>query len=267
VKKFLICVTTLYIFLIIVLPLGYLLAQGFAQGSGPWLKGLLREETGQALFLSVSLVLLALPFNALFGLAAAWALAYFSFPGKKLFQSLLDLPLTISPVVTGLMLILAYGQNSPIGAFFQNLGLRIIFNVPGLFLATLFVTYPFVAKEILPVMIEQGKSEEESALLLGASPLRVFWKITLPKVKWGLFYGLLLSSARAAGEYGAASVVSGLLRGKTVTLPIQVQIYFSEYQSIPSYSAAWYFFLLAIISLVLKKLLENKKGEPYGSGH
>ena len=157
------------------------------------------------------------------------------------------------------MLILAYGKNSPIGGFFNDLGFAIIFSWPGLFLATLFVTFPYVAKEIIPLLEKQGHSEEEAALLLGAGSWTVFFRISLPKIKWGLFYGLILSAARAAGEYGAASVVSGLLRGKTVTLPIQVQIYFSEYQTVRSYGAATFFFIFALISLTVKRIVQNRK--------
>ncbi|WP_037571330.1 sulfate ABC transporter permease [Spirochaeta cellobiosiphila] len=260
-KKILITISTSYIFIFIVLPLFSLLLSGFSKGPEKWLEGVLHSDTIQAFLLSLSLIVVSLPFNAIFGLAAAWLICHFDFPGKKVLRATLDLPLTISPVVAGLMLILAYGKNSPIGGFFDQLGFAIIFSWPGLFLATLFVTFPYVAKEILPIMEEQGHNEEEAGLLLGANGWKVFFLITLPKIKWGLFYGLILAAARAAGEYGAASVVSGLLRGKTVTLPIQVQIYFSEYQTIRSYGAATFFFAFAIISLVVKKVVQKKRGE------
>ncbi len=258
-RKLFIGISVSYILIFIVFPLFSLLTGGFSRGVGTWAEGLFHRDTIQALLLSLSLIAVSLPVNAVFGLAAAWVLANFTFPGKKVLRAALDLPLTISPVVAGLMLILAYGKNSPIGGFFDSLGVAIIFSWPGLFLATLFVTFPYVAKEIIPLLEEQGHNEEEAGLLLGAGGWKVFFRITLPKIKWGLFYGLILSAARAAGEYGAASVVSGLLRGKTVTLPIQVQIYFSEYQTVRSYGAATYFFVFALISLTVKKFVQTRK--------
>lgn len=258
-RRVLIGISAAYILLFIVFPLLSLLAGGFTKGIDTWAEGVLHPDTLRALFLSFSLVAASLPVNALFGLAAAWLISSFSFPGKRILRAALDLPLTVSPVVAGLMLILAYGKNSAIGGFLSSLGITIIFSWPGLFLATLFVTFPYVAKELIPLLEKQGHSEEEAALLLGAGNWTVFFRITLPKIKWGLFYGLILAAARAAGEYGAASVVSGLLRGKTVTLPIQVQIYFSEYQTIQSYGAATFFFIFALISLTAKKIVQNRK--------
>jgi len=259
IKKTLTALFGLYLLIFILIPLGTLLFQGFQGGVGNWVAAILSKETLEALGLTLFIMLLSLPLNAIFGVGAAWFLTRFDFPGKKSLRVLLDLPLTISPVIVGLMLILGFGQNSGLGAALERVGIQIIFSWPGLLLSSLFVTFPYVAKEVIPVLEEQGKTEEEAAVLLGAPAWKVFFKVSFPKIKWALFYGLILVAARTAGEFGASSVVSGLLRGRTVTLPIQIQIFYSEYQTQKAFASAAIFLGFALLSLILKSILETKK--------
>ncbi|MNT20570.1 Sulfate transport system permease protein CysW [compost metagenome] len=197
-----------------------------------------------------------MPLNLVFGVAAAWAIAKFEFKGKAFLTTLIDLPFSVSPVISGLVFVLLFGSQSLIGPFLQSHGIQILFAVPGLVLATVFVTFPFVARELIPLMQEQGTSDEEAALSLGASGWQTFWHVTLPNIKWGLLYGVLLCNARAMGEFGAVSVVSGHIRGQTNTMPLQVEILYNEYNFVAAFAVATLLALLALVTLVLKTALE-----------
>ena len=197
-----------------------------------------------------------LPFNILFGVAAAWAIAKFEFKGKSLLITLIDLPFAVSPVVAGLIFILMFGSQGYFGEWLAAKDVKIIFAVPGMILATLFITFPFIARELIPLMQSQGKDEEEAAISLGASGWQMFWRVTLPNIKWGLLYGVILSNARAMGEFGAVSVVSGHIRGETNTLPLHVEILYNEYNAVGAFAAASILALLALVTLVAKTVVE-----------
>ena len=199
---------------------------------------------------------IALPLNAAFGIAAAWLITKFDFRGKALLITLIDLPFSVSPVVAGLCIVLLFGANSLIGGWLVAHGLPIVFAIPGVVLATVFVTFPFVARELIPVMIEQGRTEEEAALTLGASGWRVFWTVTLPNIRWALLSGALLCTARAMGEFGAVAVVSGKIRGETATMPITIEMLYNEYLSVAAFSMAAALTALALLTLILNTLLE-----------
>jgi sulfate transport system permease protein len=209
-----------------------------------------------AIRMTLTIAAIAVPLNAVFGIAAAWAIAKFDFRGKAFLITLIDLPFSVSPVVAGLMLVLLFGANSSLGAWLMANDIRIVFAFPGILLATLFVTFPFVARELIPVMIEQGRAEEEAALTLGASGWRTFLTVTLPNIRWALLYGVLLCNARAMGEFGAVAVVSGKIRGETATMPTMVEMFYNEYLSVAAFSLAAVLAMLALLTLLLKSLLE-----------
>ena len=213
-------------------------------------------DARSAIRLTLTMALIAVPLNAVFGIAAAWAITKFEFRGKALLITLIDLPFSVSPVVAGLALVLLFGANSTLGAWFVAHDLKIVFAVPGIALATMFVTFPFVARELIPVMIEQGHAEEEAALTLGASGWRIFFTVTLPNIRWALLYGVLLCNARAMGEFGAVAVISGKIRGETTTMPIMIEMLYNEYLSVAAFSLAAVLALLALLTLTLKSLLE-----------
>lgn len=213
-------------------------------------------DARSAIRLTLTMALIAVPLNAAFGIAAAWAITKFEFRGKALLITLIDLPFSVSPVVAGLALVLLFGANSTLGAWFVAHDLKIVFAVPGIALATMFVTFPFVARELIPVMIEQGHAEEEAALTLGASGWRIFFTVTLPNIRWALLYGVLLCNARAMGEFGAVAVISGKIRGETTTMPIMIEMLYNEYLSVAAFSLAAVLALLALLTLTLKSLLE-----------
>jgi sulfate transport system permease protein len=206
--------------------------------------------------LSLLIALVVLPFNVLFGVAAAWAIARFDFRGKSLLVTLIDLPFAVSPVVAGMLFILLFGARGYFGPWLSEHDFKIIFAVPGMILATLFITFPFVARELIPLMQTQGKDEEEAAVSLGASGWQMFWRVTLPNIKWGLLYGVILANARALGEFGAVSVVSGHIRGETNTLPLHVEILYNEYNAVGAFAAASVLALLALVTLVAKTIVE-----------
>jgi sulfate transport system permease protein len=226
----------------------------------PFLTSLQDPNFIEAVKLTVIIALITVPLNTIFGLCAAWVLARNQFPGRALFLSVVDLPFAISPVVAGLMIVLLYGQKGWIGQYFQAADIKIIFALPGMVIATIFVTLPFVAREVIPVLEEMGSEQEEAARTLGAKDWQIFWRITLPNIRWGLLYGVLLTNARAMGEFGAVSVVSGNILGQTSTLPLFVEQEYKNYQTEAAFSAAVILALLAAVTLVVKEILERRTG-------
>ncbi len=245
-----------FLFFFLGLPLVAVFVEALAQGLPMYLEALKEPETRSAIWLTIVIALAVLPFNILFGVAAAWAIAKFDFRGKSLLITLIDLPFAVSPVVAGLIFILLFGSQGTFGEWLSAHEIKIIFAVPGMILATLFITFPFIARELIPLMQSQGKDEEEAAVSLGASGWQMFWRVTLPNIKWGLLYGVILSNARAMGEFGAVSVVSGHIRGETNTLPLHVEILYNEYNAIGAFAAASVLALLALVTLVAKTIVE-----------
>ncbi|WP_199197361.1 sulfate ABC transporter permease subunit CysW [Chroococcidiopsis sp. CCALA 051] len=254
----LIVVAIAYVSLVLYIPALNVFIQAFSRGVGPFFANLTRPEFLHAVQLTVMLAAIALPLNTVFGLCAAWALTRHRFPGRAFVLSLIDLPFSISPVVAGLMLVLLYGRQGWFGGWLQDRGLNIIFAFPGMVLATAFVSMPFVAREVIPVLEELGSDQEEAAKTLGANDWQIFWRVTLPNIRWGLLYGLILTNARAMGEFGAVSVVSGNISGKTQSLPLFVEDAYKQYETEAAYSAAVLLALLAVVTLVLKEILERK---------
>ncbi len=245
-----------FLFFFLGLPLIAVFAEALAQGLPLYLEALQEPETRSAIWLTILIALAVLPFNILFGVAAAWAIAKFDFKGKSLLITLIDLPFAVSPVVAGLIFILLFGSQGYFGEWLGANEIKIVFAVPGMIIATLFITFPFIARELIPLMQAQGKDEEEAAVSLGASGWQMFWRVTLPNIKWGLLYGVILSNARAMGEFGAVSVVSGHIRGETNTLPLHVEILYNEYNAIGAFAAASVLALLALVTLVAKTVVE-----------
>jgi sulfate transport system permease protein len=230
--------------------------QALSKGLGPALEAIKEPDALSAIRLTLLTAAVAVPFNVAFGVCAAWAVAKFEFPGKAFLITLIDLPFSVSPVVAGLIYVLVFGAQGWFGPWLLDHNIHIVFAAPGIFLATIFVTFPFVARELIPLMQEQGVSEEEAALSMGASGLKTFWKVTAPNIRWGLLYGVLLCNARAMGEFGAVSVVSGRIRGLTNTMPLHVEILYNEYNYVGAFAVAGLLCLLALVTLVLKTLLE-----------
>lgn len=243
---------------IIYIPAINVFYQAFRKGIGPFLHNLQQPYFQSAVKLTLSLAAISVPLNTVFGLCTAWALARKQFRGRALLLSIIDLPFAISPVVAGLMLVLVYGRNGWLGPIVQATDFQIIFAFPGMILATMFVSLPFVAREVIPVLDEIGPEQEEAASTLGANPWQTFWRVTLPSIRWGLLYGLILTNARAMGEFGAVSVVSGNLAGKTQSLPLFVEEEYKQYATESAYSAAVLLALLAVVTLVLKEIMERK---------
>ncbi|TXG83593.1 MAG: sulfate ABC transporter permease subunit CysW [Sphingomonadales bacterium] len=246
----------LFLVMFVVMPLLSVFVEALRQGYGAYLEGVLEPDAIAAVKLTLLVAAISVPLNLLFGLMAAWAIAKFDFPGKSLLITLVDLPFSVSPVVSGLIYVLVYGAHGWFGPWLQEHNIEIIFAVPGLVLATTFVTFPFVARELIPLMQEQGNDAEEAALSLGASGLQTFWRVTLPNIKWGLLYGVLLCNARAMGEFGAVSVVSGHIRGETNTAPLHVEVLYNEYNFVAAFAVASLLATLALVTLLLKSLLE-----------
>ena len=232
--------------------------QAFAKGVGVYFAAIVDDDALAAIRLTLLAAGIAVPLNLVFGIAAAWAIAKFSFPGKKLLTTLIDLPFSVSPVVAGLIYVLVFGLQGWFGGWLREHDLKVIFAVPGIVLATIFVTFPFVARELIPLMQAQGNEQEEAAIVLGANGWQMFWRITLPNIKWGLLYGVILCNARAMGEFGAVSVVSGHIRGSTNTLPLQVEILYNEYQFAAAFAVASLLALLALLTLILKIIAEPR---------
>jgi sulfate transport system permease protein len=246
-----------FLLLIIGLPLVVVFAEAFRAGWLVYWQGVTEENAVAAIKLTLLVAFIAVPLNVIFGLAASWAIAKHQFFGKQFLLTLIDLPFSVSPVISGLIYILLYGTHSVIGQWLMAHDLQVVFAVPGIVLATLFVTFPFVARELIPLMQEQGTEEEEAAILLGASGLQTFWHVTLPNIKWGLLYGVLLCNARAMGEFGAVSVVSGHIKGLTNTIPLHVEILYNEYNFTAAFAVASVLTILALISLYLKRRVEK----------
>ncbi|MBI3445395.1 MAG: sulfate ABC transporter permease subunit CysW [Magnetospirillum sp.] len=253
--------------LFLVLPLVTVLVEAFAKGWAGYVKALSSDDTGSSIRLTLMVAAITVPLNIVFGLAASWTIAKFDFAGKSLLVSLIELPFSVSPVISGLIYVLLFGLQGLLGPWVAEHDTRIIFAVPGITLATLFVTFPFVARELIPLMEEQGREEEEAALTLGASGLLTFWLVTVPNVRWGLLYGVLLCNARAMGEFGAVSVVSGHIRGLTNTMPLHVEILYNEYDFVGAFAVASLLALLALVTLAAKSTLEWwNRGEIAASG-
>jgi len=245
----------LFLFGFLLIPLAAVFSQAFEQGWRAYLAALATPDTTSAVLLTMTVAVLAVPMNTAFGIAAAWAIARFHFPGKRALVTFIDLPFAVSPVVSGLVFVLLFGAQGHFGPWLIDHGYKVIFALPGLVLATLFVTVPFVARELIPLMEAQGADEEEAAISLGASTWSMFWRVTLPKIRWGLLYGVILLNARAIGEFGAVSVVSGHIRGQTNTIPLHVEILYQEYEFAAAFAVASVLTLLAVVTLVLKSLV------------
>lgn len=261
----LIGVALLGLTVLVLAPLAVVFAEALAKGIGASLASLTQPDARSAIKLTLLVAAISVPVNAVFGVAAAWVITKFDFRGKAFLITLIDLPFSVSPVVAGLALVLLFGTNSLLGGWLVASGFPIIFALPGIVLASVFVTFPFVARELIPVMIEQGRTEEEAALTLGASGWRVFRTVTLPNIKWALLYGVLLCNARAMGEFGAVAVVSGKIRGQTATMPITIEMMYNEYLSVAAFSLAAVLALLALVTLILKTGLEWRHADQLAS--
>jgi sulfate transport system permease protein len=252
--------------LIVVLPAATIFIEAFRRGAAAYWAALTDPDTLEAIWLTLRIAAAAVAFNIVVGCAAAWAIAKFEFPGKSALLTFIDLPFSVSPVVAGLTFILLFGSHGYFGPWLTAHNIQIIFAVPGILLATLFVTFPFIARELIPLMQAQGTQEEEAALSLGASGWRTFFMVTLPNIKWGLLYGVLLCNARAMGEFGAVAVVSGHIRGLTDTMPLQVEILYNEYNFVAAFAVASLLALLALVTLALKSLLEWRYADELAAG-
>ena len=260
VRVLLIGATLAFLGLFLFVPLVSVFVEAFRKGVVVYAKAITEENARSAIFLTLSVAALAVPLNAVFGVAAAWAIAKFSFKGKSLLLALIDLPFAVSPVVSGLVYVLLYGARGLFGDWLLEHDLQIIFAVPGMVLATVFVTFPFVARELIPLMQAQGNDQEYAALSLGASGWQTFRRVTLPNIKWALFYGIILCNARAMGEFGAVSVVSGHIRGQTNTLPLHVEVLYNEYNMAAAFACASILSVLGLVTLLLKTLIEWRAG-------
>jgi len=247
------------ILLLILLPVIAVFVEAFSRGADVYVESLAEPDAQAAIWLTVLVALIAVPFNLVFGVAASWAIAKFEFAGKRLLLTLIDLPFSVSPVISGLAFVLVFGAHGLMGDWLVRHGIEIIFAVPGLVITTVFVTFPFVARELIPLMQEQGREEEEAAILLGASAWQMFRHVTLPNIRLGLLYGVLLCNARAMGEFGAVSVVSGHIRGETTTIPLYVEMLYNEYNFAAAFAVASVLTLLALVTLAAKQWVERKR--------
>jgi sulfate transport system permease protein len=253
--------------LLVAAPLIAVFAEALRQGVTAAVASLGNRDAWSAIKLTLTIAAIAVPLNAAFGIAAAWFITKFDFRGKAFLITLIDLPFSVSPVVAGLCIVLMFGTNSLLGGWLVANDYPIVFALPGIVLATMFVTFPFVARELIPVMIEQGRAEEEAALTLGASGWRTFWTVTIPNIRWALLYGVLLCNARAMGEFGAVAVVSGKIRGQTATMPITIEMFYNEYLSVAAFSMAAVLTLLALVTLMLKTALEIRHADQLAATH
>lgn len=252
----LITITVLFLSLFLLLPLITIFLKAFERGMDVYIAAITDQEAFSAIRLTLLVTLIVVPLNTVFGIAAAWLITKFQFKGKQVLLSLIELPFAVSPVIAGLVFVLLFTPRGALGEWLLEHGVKIIFSVPGIIIATIFVTFPFVARELIPVMQAQGKSEEEAALSLGASGWKMFWRVTLPNIKWGLLYGMILCNARAIGEFGAVSVVSGHVRGITNTMPLHIEILYNEYQFSAAFAVATLMSLIAVFTLVIKNWIE-----------
>lgn len=267
VKTLVLSLVAVFLSLILVLPLVSVFAEALRQGLGPALEAMSTPDAIASIKLTLLTAAVAVPFNIVFGVAAAWAVAKHEFWGKSLLISLIDVPFSVSPVVAGLIYVLIFGSHGWFGSWLIDNNIKIIFAVPGIMLATLFVTFPFVARELIPLMQEQGVDEEEAAASMGAGGWMTLWRVTTPNIRWGLLYGVLLCNARAMGEFGAVSVVSGHIRGLTNTMPLHVEILYNEYDFVGAFAVAALLCLLSILTLILKGLLEMLQPQVRRAGH
>ena len=245
-----------YVALMLLMPLGAVLVQAFEKGFGTWLAAITEPDARSAIKLTLLVAGIAVPLNMIFGVAAAWAISKYDFRGKTLLVTFIELPFSVSPVVSGLVFVLLFGAQGWLGEWLQERDIEIVFAVPGLVLATVFVTFPFVARQLIPLMTAQGRASEEAAVTLGANGWQTFWRVTLPNIRFALLYGVLLCNARAMGEFGAVSVVSGHIRGETNTMPLHVEVLYNEYNFVAAFAVASLLALLALVTLVLKSALE-----------
>jgi sulfate transport system permease protein len=267
VRRAVIAIVVAFLGIFIVLPLIAVFATAFSHGISAYASALVEPDALAAIRLTLLIAAISVSVNLVFGVIAAWAIAKFEFPFKSLLITFIDLPFSVSPVVSGLVFVLLFGAQGLLGPWLQAHDVQIIFAVPGIVLATMFITFPFVARELIPLMQQQGTQEEEAALSLGASGLATFWRVTLPNVKWALLYGVLLCNARAMGEFGAVSVVSGHIRGETNTMPLHIEILYNEYQFVAAFAVASLLALLALVTLIAKTLLERRMGGAKRGGH
>ena len=261
VRRLLIAIALLFLTVALLIPLFAVFYEALRQGWDLFSAALVEDEALSAIRLTLITAAIVLPLNIIFGISIAWAIARFDFRGKSLLTTFIDLPFSVSPVVAGLMYMLLFGPNSHLGGFFESHDMQIIFAVPGIVLATLFVTFPFIARELIPLMQAQGSDEEQAALTLGANSWQMFWKVTIPNIKWALLYGIILTNARAMGEFGAVSVVSGHIRGETNTIPLHVEILYNEYNFVGAFACASLLALLALLTLVAQSIanyLQNR---------
>jgi len=265
-RAILILVALSFLALFLLMPLVAVFTEAFRKGTAEFIAAFGDTDTLAAIRLTLLVAAIAVPLNLVFGIAAAWAIAKFEFRGKAFLVTLIDLPFSVSPVISGLVYVLLFGAGSWLGPWLKAHGIEILFAVPGIVLATIFVTFPFVARELIPLMQEQGTADEEAALSLGASGWQTFMRITLPNIKWGLLYGVLLCNARAMGEFGAVSVVSGHIRGLTNTMPLQVEILYNEYNFVAAFAVASALAGLALVTLILKSRLEYRFGDSLAAG-
>jgi sulfate transport system permease protein len=264
VKWILIGICSLFLIIMLILPLIYVLTTAFKDGIQVFIDAVSDEFALKSIGLTVEVTLITVIFNTIFGIFAAWSITRFQFKGKKIISTLIDLPLTVSPIIAGLIYVLTFGRKSFLYPYLQGAGIKIIFAVPGVVLATIFVTFPFISREIIPVLTAEGTDEEEAAALMGAGGFRIFKEITFPHIKWALLYGMVLCSARAMGEFGAVSVLSGHLRGKTNTMPLYIELLYQGYDFTGAFAISSILVLMAVIILVLRSVLENrtkKEGE------
>ena len=267
VRRLLIAVAIGGLALLVFAPLAAVFAEALRQGWVAAVASLGNRDAQSAIRLTLTIAAISVPLNAAFGIAAAWFITKFDFRGKAFLITLIDLPFSVSPVVAGLCMVLMFGTNSFVGGWLVASGYPIVFALPGIVLAPMFVTFPFVARELIPVMIEQGRAEEEAALTLGASGWRVFFTVTLPNIRWALLYGVLLCNARAMGEFGAVAVVSGKIRGQTATMPITIEMLYNEYLSVAAFSLAAVLTLLALLTLLFKTALELRHADQLAAQH
>ncbi|MGI4847522.1 MAG: sulfate ABC transporter permease subunit CysW [Janthinobacterium lividum] len=267
VRALLLTVALVFLTLFLFVPLVAVFVEAFKKGWQAYLAAIVEPDALSAIRLTLLTAVIAVPMNLVFGVAASWLIAKFEFRGKSILLTLIDLPFSVSPVISGLIYVLLFGAQGWIGPWLQDHDIKILFAVPGIVLATIFVTFPFVARELIPLMQAQGSEEEEAALVLGASGWKTFWHVTLPNIKWGLLYGVILCNARAMGEFGAVSVVSGHIRGLTNTIPLQVEILYNEYNFAAAFAVASLLAMLALVTLALKAFIEwrlqDETSEPH----
>ncbi|PHM64571.1 binding-protein-dependent transport systems inner membrane component [Xenorhabdus stockiae] len=255
-KWFLIGAGVVISILFLVIPIAWIFLTAFSQGIDILTQNLIDPDMLHAIWLTVLIALITVPINLIFGVVTAWLVTRFQFPGRQLLLTLIDIPFAVSPVVAGLLYLLFYGVNGWMGEWLGNYDIQLMFSWPGMVLVTVFVTCPFVVRELVPVMLSQGSQEDEAAILLGASGWQMFWRVTLPNIRWALLYGIVLTNARAIGEFGAVSVVSGAIRGETYTLPLQVELLYQDYNTVGAFVAAALLAVMAIITLIVKSALQ-----------